>query len=566
MNNKYKALNIILILLVLTFIGYNALKKDDLKEATWEKPEEILAITIDGEEVNSFPTTANYETSVTCSTGNGEAVWNGSKWTFNASSISKNKTKCNVAFTKAAPAPKGWYTSKNGTLLYALKNTNPVKVGEPLTTPGLQLSGYTMADAYTFTYAVASKYSSKAIIYGTGVSKNSDGTYNLTGVTSGTYSSVYSSLAGKYLPTIYVRKFRDASTTNISSIIQVVSATSTSISVKVYSSEIDQQESVLAATEDDYGTSYYYRGLNSNNYVKFANKCWRIVRITGDGSIKIVLHNDNTGNYSNPCSSSYNSESAAFAKYSGTTYNSAFNAGTSDNAALGFMFGVRGASSYAAAHANTNKSTILTNLETWYKKGMTSYTNKLADVIWCNDKSTYRSGEGVSTTTNLGYGQNNSKYGAYHRLKAEDSYVPGGTGASLVCPNDNLGGKLSKFTVSDTTNGNGNLTYKVGLLTADEVAFAGAKWGEQISALTYLVENATAAESESENEGNGKNSYYLLSPGVYSGPTYHFYSNALGGFGGIMLQAEIGVRPAVALLSTTEVTGSGTSSDPYVVK
>lgn len=66
MSNKYKGLSIILILLVLTFIGYNALKKDDLKEATWEKPEEILAITINGEGVNSFPTTKNYTASVTC--------------------------------------------------------------------------------------------------------------------------------------------------------------------------------------------------------------------------------------------------------------------------------------------------------------------------------------------------------------------------------------------------------------------------------------------------------------------------------------------------------------------
>jgi hypothetical protein len=40
------------------------------------------------------------------------------------------------------------------------------------------------------------------------------------------------------------------------------------------------------------------------------------------------------------------------------------------------------------AHANTNKSTILTNLETWYTSKMTAYTNKLADTIWCNDKST----------------------------------------------------------------------------------------------------------------------------------------------------------------------------------
>ena len=52
-------------------------------------------------------------------------------------------------------------------------------------------------------------------------------------------------------------------------------------------------EALLASTEDDYGTSYYFRGAVTNNYVEFANKCWRIVRVGGDGSVKLILHNDN---------------------------------------------------------------------------------------------------------------------------------------------------------------------------------------------------------------------------------------------------------------------------------
>lgn len=42
-------------------------------------------------------------------------------------------------------------------------------------------------------------------------------------------------------------------------------------------------EALLASTEDDYGTSYYFRGAVKDNYVQFANKCWRIVRVGGDG-------------------------------------------------------------------------------------------------------------------------------------------------------------------------------------------------------------------------------------------------------------------------------------------
>ncbi|PWL43836.1 MAG: hypothetical protein DBY43_01830, partial [Clostridiaceae bacterium] len=95
-------------------------------------------------------------------------------------------------------------------------------------------------------------------------------------------------------------------------------------------------EALLASTEDDYGTSYYFRGAVTNNYVEFANKCWRIVRVGGDGSVKLILHNDNTAKAANPCASANNSTSAAFARFSGTTYTSAFNSSYNDNAYVGF--------------------------------------------------------------------------------------------------------------------------------------------------------------------------------------------------------------------------------------
>ena len=63
--------------------------------------------------------------------------------------------------------------------------------------------------------------------------------------------------------------------------------------------------------------AYYFRGAVKNNYVEFANKCWRIVRVGGDGSVKLILHNDNTTKAANPCDAANNSASAAFARYSG---------------------------------------------------------------------------------------------------------------------------------------------------------------------------------------------------------------------------------------------------------
>ena len=132
-------------------------------------------------------------------------------------------------------------------------------------------------------------------------------------------------------------------------------------------------EALLASAEDDYGTSYYFRGAVTNNYVEFANKCWRIVRIGGDNTVKLILHNDNISNASNPCSSANNSTTAAFVHYDGNIYKSEFNSNYNDNAYVGFMYGTPGSTTYEATHANTNKSTILTNLETWYNNNLKTY-------------------------------------------------------------------------------------------------------------------------------------------------------------------------------------------------
>lgn len=47
-------------------------------------------------------------------------------------------------------------------------------------------------------------------------------------------------------------------------------------------------EGFLKST-DDLGVAYYFRGAVSNNNVKFADKNWKIVKINGDGSVKLVL-------------------------------------------------------------------------------------------------------------------------------------------------------------------------------------------------------------------------------------------------------------------------------------
>ena len=47
----------------------------------------------------------------------------------------------------------------------------------------------------------------------------------------------------------------------------------------------------LLVSEDELGQTYYFRGSVDNNYVKMNNLMFRIVRINGDGSVRLVLDN-----------------------------------------------------------------------------------------------------------------------------------------------------------------------------------------------------------------------------------------------------------------------------------
>ena len=300
-------------------------------------------------------------------------------------------------------------------------------------------------------------------------------------------------------------------------------------------------EALLASAEDDYGTSYYFRGAVTNNYVEFANKCWRIVRISGDDSVKLILHNDNPTGVANPCDAANNSASAAFARYSGTTYESAFNTGFEDNAYVGFKYGTPGSSTYEATHANTNKSTILTNLEAWYdKNNLKDYEKVIVDTVWCNDKTV------VTDTTydpygwnpnGYGYGRNKTYYGATQRLVSARGGT-GGTGPSLKC-----NGELSK------------ITSKVGLITADELAYAGYAY-DQNNTTTYLQEYATDTY------------WWSLSPDDFFGGSFAYVwivDGSDGSFRFSSVENASGVRPSISLKSTTNVTGEGTSSSPYII-
>ena len=287
---------------------------------------------------------------------------------------------------------------------------------------------------------------------------------------------------------------------------------------------IEATNGYLCKAKDAYGDSYYYRGNVTNNYVKFADKYWRIVRINGDGTVRVIY--DGTSAHAN-------GESSEDRQIGTSAFNSSYN----DNAYVGYMYGKVGASTYADAHANTNDSTIKAYIDNWYKTNIVGTTNEqyLVDNVFCNDRSFAQNNSGTGTGESVTY------YRWYNGPWESNGY---NTKMMLICSQKN-----DAFTVSDTTNGNGVLTYPVGLLSTDEIVLAGG-WSAANSGY-YLYSGQY---------------WWASSPYYFSGSyarVRHVDSNGYADSANRVTYDLGGVRPVFNLKAEVLAQGSGTASDPY---
>ena len=192
--------------------------------------------------------------------------------------------------------------------------------------------------------------------------------------------------------------------------------------------------------------------------------------------------------------------------------------------------------SLLTAQTNTTDSPIKTKLDSWYKTNLTSYTSKLTDETFCNDRS-ITSGSGYLTTPS-------TFYGAYTRL--QDRKTP-----SLKCSGDN-----DKFKMS---NESAKLNYPVALITADEVAMAGGRAyynGAYSPNSNYYLYNGKYfwSLSPSHFDSNYSSAYvwYVMPSGSLSPWYYVAYS--------------FGVRPVINLRANTLITkGDGSFLNPFVL-
>ena len=283
----------------------------------------------------------------------------------------------------------------------------------------------------------------------------------------------------------------------------------------------------LFKAEDDDGISYYFAGAVDDNYVKFGGFYWRIIRINGNGSMRMIYQGktpDAKGK------DSVINESVAF---------NVFTTELKDNAYVGYMYGTVKSNNYEETHANTNDSNIKEVVDEWYKNNLLSYDSYIdKNSGFCGDRE---------ISSGLGYGTNETDYAAYDRLFAHLEKKP-----TLKCSNPNR----DLYTVSEANNGNKALTYPIGLITADEISYAGGIWNNDENKYNYSFYLYI-----------GDIAYWAMTPHRYTGSSWSA-SCLLGSSGHLSAtgsQNSHGVRPVINLKSDVTFKGAGTVTDPYVV-
>lgn len=207
---------------------------------------------------------------------------------------------------------------------------------------------------------------------------------------------------------------------------------------------------------------YYYRGKSVNNDVVFADKCWKILRTSENGGIKLVYNGNLVGGSCTEFSASLgNVSSDAILEVDKKEE-------FKNNAYAGYMYGDLNASTYDEAHTNTNDSYFKKKIDEWYSNNLLNslYEKYIIDDVYYNNRSILTDYSKVSdsnTYEGLGYGTHTALYESAGRA----SSIANNLAPSFKIPNKN-----DAFT-KESSNGNGKLTYPVGMLTADELVYSG---------------------------------------------------------------------------------------------
>lgn len=252
---------------------------------------------------------------------------------------------------------------------------------------------------------------------------------------------------------------------------------------------------------------------------------WRILKTNHDGSIRLVYSGTSVDSIEGHIGESKFSENGNSPKYVGYMY------GDSDN-------------TLEEARTNTNDSTIKTYIDNWYKNNLINYTKYLSEnAIYCNDRE-LASGSTYSPLSSFSYAPIN-------RLFPEEGIAK----PSYSCTNIN-----DAFSVKNTK---AKLTYPIGLITADELFFAGSTNVAVLSTHMWLYQNS--------NEQQKMNVLFTMTPSSYLDRKSELLAAFLNEDNGIIRGQNnyegFEITPVISLKSCVKYSsGDGTATNPYIIE
>ena len=363
-------------------------------------------------------------------------------------------------------------------------------------------------------------------------------------------------------------------------------------------------------TENDTYPIYYYRGSVVNNNVLFANICWKIVRTTETGGVKLIYNGipvegvcNNTGDASQLDKIAFNTYENASIADSGYHFGTRYEVGS--NAMLGSLGWVYGNDVTYNDGVYTLVNTITTslgwnsghdNVSNGYHYTCLSSETSCSEVYYIyyaglttaayyiplSDGKTLFNvlDEMTASTSNINssnvknyieewYQNNLNGYTSFledtvwcndrsiYNYNGWNKDASASVDGLYYTAYDRVGisyspsvgcvNKKDSFTVS-TTKGNGLLNYPVGLITADEAILASG------GNTSYLYTGSP---------------YWTMTPSYFTQDGAHNYF-----FDGVGLvsalrtvnDSSVGVRPVISLKNGIEVVdGTGTVDDPYII-
>ncbi len=295
-----------------------------------------------------------------------------------------------------------------------------------------------------------------------------------------------------------------------------------------------QENGIYEAPDENGTTSYYFRGTVENNYVKFgtdksnADIWWRIIRINGDGSIRMIYAGTSTTNNAP-------AQTGAGTMIGSYEFNNSYNKAEY----VGYQYTYTPDTPVRNGH--TTDSNAKTELENWFSENLIDeyndgYIDKNAG--FCGDRTAY---DYITKERNdsLGTGTQKTYYGGY--IRTTSTHEP-----TFLCEDK----EHDLYTSKEAKEGTKSLTYPIGLTTIDEQVYAGNYW-DGTNTKYYLYNSQY---------------YWTMSPFYFSGSCARVFS-AYGGGGLYRNDVDYtrGLRPVLNLVSGTLKTGSGTANDPFSI-